>query len=84
MTLYEIITEVLKDAYPDWIPSYSLEKAETPYGWIGTSGLRRCRELVTQGKIEDKRDGKYQYYRYKQTAPIQQAMAIPVLARERL
>lgn len=56
----------------DWTPSHALEKVDTVWGYIGTSGLRRCRELVNEGRLEVKngsqvgRDRRFAYYRIKQ------------------
>lgn len=63
----ETIVRVLSDAQ-GWVPSYNLEKVETPWGFIGTSGLRRCRELVAAGKIEKREQGKFVWYRIAQPA----------------
>jgi hypothetical protein len=64
-TQKEIIIEVLRLAYPNYIPSHQLQKTDTVFGWIGTSGDRRCRELEEEGEIESKPDGKYISYRLK-------------------
>lgn len=53
----------------DWVPSYELEKASSPLGWIGTSGLVRARELERAGLIEKQDKGKYVFYRAKQKEP---------------
>jgi hypothetical protein len=52
MTLPLIILHVLKYA-KGWVPSHQLEKVNTPWGWIGTSGTRRCRTLENDGLIEN-------------------------------
>lgn len=49
----------------DYVPSWELEKVSTEWGYIGTSGLKRCRELRAEGKIEQKDVGKFVYYRIK-------------------
>lgn len=66
----------------DWLPSYSLEKVNTKWGWVGSSGTRRCRELAEAGKhkigsieyiIENRKAGRYVEYRVvsqKDTRPI--------------
>lgn len=64
-TQKQIIIEVLKHEYPNYVPSYELEKVRTPWGWIGTSGDRRCRELEAEGKLETEKRGQYVYYRIK-------------------
>lgn len=43
--------------------------AETPNGWIGKSGDRRCRELAEAGRIERRLNGKYVEYRATQNKP---------------
>jgi len=45
-----IILNILREA-KDPVPSYNLEKVSTKWGWLGTSGLKRCRELEVEGKI---------------------------------
>ena len=68
----QIIYLTLKDAWPSWIVSYQLEKVDTKYGWLGTSALKRCRELEISGQIEKANgktiglDKKYIYYRWKE------------------
>jgi len=47
------------------VVSWKIIKAETPYGWLGTSADRIARGLVLEGIAERKRDGKYTYYRLK-------------------
>ena len=49
-TTKELILERL--ASGELVPGYKLEKVRVGSGWIGTSGLRRCRELVKEGLIE--------------------------------
>jgi hypothetical protein len=43
--------------------SYDLHKTETPFGWIGPPGERRCRELRASGLIEQRDQGKCVQYR---------------------
>jgi len=47
----------------DWIPSFKLRGISTPFGFIGSQGDRRCRELFEAGKIQRKLIGKYVYYK---------------------
>ena len=42
----QIIINVLALKAGDWVPSHQLEKADTKWGWLGTSGTRRARELA--------------------------------------
>lgn len=72
MKLHDIIVRHLADQQGEWVMGYDLEKVNTRYGWIGSSGQRRCRELAEQGthkignieyKIESQKMGKYVQYR---------------------
>jgi DNA-binding transcriptional ArsR family regulator len=63
MTQRNLILTYLRSKTPAWVPSYDLEKARTEWGWLGTSGGRRARELAEAGLVERKIDGKYSYYR---------------------
>ena len=50
-----------------YVEGYRLSKVDTPYGWIGASGERRCRELAEAGEIEKYyktiKNKKYAYYK---------------------
>jgi hypothetical protein len=70
-TLHDIICLHLADI-GDWVPSYSLSKTQTRFGWVGSSGERRARELAEAGEhfvkgmvytIERRKVGKYAEYR---------------------
>ena len=61
-TQKDIILNVLREKQ-DWIVSHQLEKVSTKWGWLGTSALKRCRELEVEGKIEKKMEGGYVWYR---------------------
>lgn len=65
MTQKEIITEYLKSLNGEWVKEYNLRAVHTPYGWIGSSGDRRCRELAEEGIIERRISGKYAEMRIK-------------------
>lgn len=65
MTQSQIIKSILKDEPNKWFPSYELVKATTKYGWLGTSGDRRARELAERGEIEVRHSGKYAEFRAK-------------------
>jgi len=71
MTLHQIILKVLEHNYPNWTYGYRLRSVDTPYGWIGSSGDVRARELERAGEIEKRGEGKYIMYRYKQPEPVQ-------------
>jgi len=56
-----------------WLPTHSLQGVRTDFGFIGSSGEQRVRELARndecipaalRDKVEKKRDGKYEYFRY--------------------
>jgi hypothetical protein len=70
MTYREIIYKTLEQ-YNDWVPSHQIIKADTPFGWLGTSADRIARYMLDPRKpeytpdLERKRDGKYTYYRIK-------------------
>lgn len=58
----------------DWQPTHLLQSVQTPYGFIGSSGEQRVRELARndacipeelRDKIEKKREGKYEVFRYR-------------------
>ena len=73
MTLPDIILATLRDS-GQWTFGYNLEKVETKYGWIGSSGMVRCRELERAGKIEKRGEGRYIQYRYKEPEIITEEM----------
>ena len=59
----KIVVDYLKSNYPHWIPAYKLRSIDTEFGWLGSQGDRRCRELAEKGTIERKLIGKYANYR---------------------
>lgn len=65
MTINERILHTLQDAPNEvWVPGYDLEKVNTKYGWIGTSGSRACRTLAGLGLLEaNYRINRYVHYR---------------------
>jgi hypothetical protein len=67
MTIEQIILNTLNDS-SDWVVSHQLEKENTKYGWIGTRGLRTCRNLEERGLIvKNKEIDKYVWYKIIQT-----------------
>lgn len=62
ITQKDIILNVLREKQ-DWVVSHQLEKVSTKWGWLGTSALKRCRELEVEGKIDKKMEGGYVWYR---------------------
>ncbi len=73
MSYQQIILKVLESKH-DWIPEYALEKVNTEWGWIGSSGGRRTRELAGRGLIERRKIGKYAEFRAKLVEPQQLAL----------
>lgn len=70
-TLHDIITLHLADI-GDWVAGYQLSKLQTKWGWVGSSGERRARELAEAGEhivkgmvytIERRQIAKYVEYR---------------------
>ncbi len=53
MTTKEIIIKLLKNKRR-WVASYDLCKIKTEWGYIGTSGDRRARDLRKDGILESK------------------------------
>jgi hypothetical protein len=58
----------------EWMPTHSLQSVKTNFGFIGSSGEQRVRELAVnapcipeelRGKIEKTREGKFEYFRYR-------------------
>ena len=62
-----------------WVPSWDLEKKNTQWGWIGTSGGRRCRELYEGGTIEREIRGRYVYYRIPKTGIVEELAQLKVV-----
>jgi hypothetical protein len=61
-----------------WLPTHQLQNRETPFGFIGSAGHTRARELARnecaeklEGKVERARgseiglDARYEYFRYR-------------------
>ena len=66
----------------DWRPTHELRSCETPFGWIGSAGDVRARELARnecadhlKGKIDRAKgseiglDPRYEYFRFKHDGP---------------
>ena len=58
----QIILNVLREKN-DWVPSWELIMKQTKWGWLGSQAKRRAQELLVEGKISKKMEGKYVYYR---------------------
>ena len=65
MTQRKIILRLLEENPDKWFLSYELLKVSTKFGWIGSQGDRRARELASEGLIEVRHENKYAEYRYK-------------------
>lgn len=76
MNQSNIIIKVLEH-HGDWKVSHQLEKVSTAWGWLGTSALKRCRELVVKGRIEKTHKEGYVWYRMPvETPPAEKIGAI--------
>lgn len=83
-TQWHIIVRYLHQQRPNYIPTFKLQSIETEFGFIGSSGEQRVRELARNdpaipkeliGKIEKRREGKYEYFRYRRQLSDKQAAA---------
>lgn len=68
MTQHEIILAYLKQLYArgendGWIAAFRLRGLDTLAGFIGDAVDVRLRELRKQGKVESRREGKFEEYR---------------------
>ena len=76
MTQQEILLAYLKDENT-WKPAPFLCAKSTRFGWLGSQGDKRARELFAKGLLERRPgselglDPRYKYYRYKQQEPQQ-------------
>lgn len=51
---------------PDkWIPGYKIEELCRQNGYMASNGLRRCRELSNEGRIQRRLNKKFVEYRYE-------------------
>lgn len=62
LTQKEIILRTLERA-DDWVVSWKIIKASTPYGWLGTSADRVARLLREDGLVESKDVNGYVHFR---------------------
>ena len=65
MTYREIILKLLRDNPDVWFQSHHLQQRDTEWGWLGSSGSRRARELAEEGKVEVRHKGKFAEYKAK-------------------
>lgn len=69
MSQANALLELLKAKWRDnpsdpYMFSYQLIKVNTPYGFIGTEGIRRAQELSKSGILKQIREGKYVKFAY--------------------
>ncbi|MDI6820952.1 MAG: hypothetical protein QMD65_02110 [Patescibacteria group bacterium] len=76
MSYVRIIIKYLKSIYESvgdkdlaWVRGYKLQSAQTSFGWLGASGMRRARELARKGLIEGRIKDGYVEYRYLPLKP---------------
>ena len=50
-TQKKIVLNVVEARHPESVPSYDLQKRQTPWGWLGTSADRTARRLAEEGKL---------------------------------
>lgn len=74
MTYSEIILRVVNE-FEGWVVSHQLEKVSTPWGWIGTRGIRTCRDLENMGLLEKSLEVNKPYVSYKITQKGQEALS---------
>ena len=48
------ILKTLEENPNNWFPNFKLQSVQTNFGWVGSAGGRRCRELYEAGLIERK------------------------------
>ena len=60
-TQEEIIARVVAHA-SEPVPSWNLQKANTPWGWLGHSADRMARKMAEQGKLHKTYVCKYVHY----------------------
>ncbi len=61
LTQEEIIMRVVSQS-ADPVPSWNLQKASTPWGWLGHSADRMARKMAEQGKLHKTYKKKFVYY----------------------
>jgi hypothetical protein len=83
-TQWHKIVAYLHQQRPSYLPTHKLQSINTDFGFIGSSGEQRVRELAKNdscipkeliGEIEKKREGKYEYFRYRPKLNDRQAAA---------
>lgn len=64
MTQKEILVLHLRER-GNWVKEYELYRTETRWGWLAPSAPRRVRELVADGILERRMNGRYAEVRFK-------------------
>lgn len=59
-----IILRYLED-FRDWQFEYKVRSLDTTFGFIGARGDRNVRDLLANGLLEGKKEGKYRMVRFK-------------------
>jgi len=72
-TQREIILKVVSQS-AEPVPSWNLQKVDTFWGWLGTSGDRVARLMAENGELERVRKGKYVYYSVPQPSKQQRLL----------
>jgi hypothetical protein len=89
-TQWHLLVRFLHQQRPNYLPTHKLQSIDTDFGFIGSSGEQRVRELARhascippelRNKVEKKRgseialDARYEYFRWKpQLSPIRQSI----------
>lgn len=69
MTQKEIIKSYLKSRSPEWIKEGLIRGINTDFGFIGFRGDRDVRQMIKDGEVEAKFEGKYRVVKYKIPEP---------------
>jgi len=64
VSLKNQLLERLKN-FQDWVPSHVIERKSQELGKMAGNGTRRVRELVEEGKVEQKEEKGIAWYRYR-------------------
>lgn len=70
MSQKETLLKVLYDDPNKWWYSYDLIKANTKYGWLGTSADRVARRLAEDNLIEKQEKGQFIQFKVNPLAPV--------------
>ena len=64
----QIIIKYMQDQPDRKFFTYELTQKSTPYGWLGSQGDRRLRDLFKEGILLKEREGKYERYWLKESS----------------